>query len=121
MNGIADRTSIILDGVDRRRISVDRELLPAMRSELGQFMTPAPIAQFMASLFAPMSGEVLLLDPGAGIGTLTSAFIERAVAERRSTAIDVCAYEVDQVMRRHLSVTMRECSEVCRHVDIKFH
>jgi adenine-specific DNA-methyltransferase len=121
MNGFTDRTSIILDGVERRRIRADRELQPAMRSKLGQFMTPAPIAQFMASLFAPIAGEALLLDPGAGIGTLASAFVERAVTDRLSAAIDVRAYEVDQVMRRHLSVTMGECSEACRRANIGFH
>jgi adenine-specific DNA-methyltransferase len=120
MNGFANRTSIILEGVDQRRISADRELLPATRSELGQFMTPAAIAQFMASLFAPIAGEVALLDPGAGIGTLTSAFVERAVVERGSLSIDVHTYEVDQVMRRYLSATLSECEAACRHADIRF-
>ena len=38
--------------------------------ELGQFLTPNPVAEFMASLFEIHRGEVSLLDAGAGAGAL---------------------------------------------------
>jgi predicted RNA methylase len=67
----------------------------ARRAELGQFMTPAPIARFMASLFEPAPlKRAKLLDAGAGEGALSAAFIERRAAldlER----IDAHAYELD--------------------------
>lgn len=39
------------------------------RHELGQFLTPHPVAEFMASLFEVHRGEVRLLDAGAGAGS----------------------------------------------------
>lgn len=47
------------------------------KSNLGQFFTPASIASFMAGLFPEASGKCRLLDAGAGIGSLSSAFLER--------------------------------------------
>jgi hypothetical protein len=43
--------------------------------ELGQFLTPNPIAEFMASLFEIPRSEVQLLDAGAGEdGRIKSGF-----------------------------------------------
>lgn len=53
------------------------------RSSEGQFFTPAPIAQFLASWFTEKSLNqklLHLLDPGAGGGALTAAFVERIVS-----------------------------------------
>ena len=38
----------------------------AKQHELGQFLTPNPVAEFMASLFEIHRSEVHLLDAGAG-------------------------------------------------------
>lgn len=63
------------------------------KSRLGQFMTPARVAEFIASLFDPPSSEaVRLLDAGAGEGALTAAFIERVQTTARITAT---AFEFD--------------------------
>ena len=40
--------------------------------ELGQFLTPNPVAEFMASLFEIHRSEVHLLDAGAGAGALSA-------------------------------------------------
>jgi adenine-specific DNA-methyltransferase len=60
----------LLDGVDSRRREADLELSPANRAEMGQFLTPAPVARFMASLFSNLSGTIALLDILAGVGLL---------------------------------------------------
>ncbi len=61
---------------DKRRLAAASRLAPNSKSELGQFMTPAPVAEFMATLFAPVTQpEIRLLDPGAGVGSLTAAFL----------------------------------------------
>lgn len=53
--------------------SLDRD----RKAELGQFFTPAPIAQFMASMFEERElMQTHLLDPGAGLGALSIAFFE---------------------------------------------
>jgi adenine-specific DNA-methyltransferase len=66
--------------VDKVRLQANRRLNPARKVELGQFMTPIGVARFMASLFSGRKEAVHLLDAGAGIGSLTDAFINRWVA-----------------------------------------
>lgn len=58
------------------RVDASLKLDPKKRAVLGQYMTPAPIGHFMAGLFSDTSGEIRLLDAGAGIGSLTAAFVE---------------------------------------------
>ncbi len=45
--------------------------------ELGQFLTPNPVAEFMASLFEIHRSEVHLLDAGAGAGRFVHAGVRR--------------------------------------------
>jgi hypothetical protein len=40
-----------LEEIDQIRLAVSKQIPQARKSKLGQFMTPAPIARFMASLF----------------------------------------------------------------------
>lgn len=91
--------------IDRVRLTTAAGLDPQRKAELGQFMTPEPIARFMASLFFRWPQETRLLDAGAGIGSLCSAFavaFSDKVSEKASLAID--AYEIDPTMVRHLTV-----------------
>ena len=46
---------------------------------MGQFMTPAPVARFMASLFRSRRLSLRVLDAGAGVGSLSAAIV--AVAQ----------------------------------------
>jgi adenine-specific DNA-methyltransferase len=56
-------------------VSIAAILAPRQRQgELGQFLTPTPVAAFMASLFGPLPEVVRLLDAGAGAGALTAGF-----------------------------------------------
>lgn len=65
--------------IDPLRREVSAKLDRKQRSALGQFMTPTKVAEFMASLFPATDncGDIRLLDAGAGIGSLTAAFLER--------------------------------------------
>lgn len=92
--------SLVIDQV-RREAS---NLLDAKRrSNLGQYMTPSPIATFMASLFS-CNGQVKLLDAGAGVGSLTAAFFERAIKE--GTAVDAETWEIDDTLGGYLKSTL---------------
>lgn len=79
-----------------RRVSAEArgEATRARQSELGQFMTPAPVARFMASLFRPVKGPYRLLEPAAGLGALVTAVAERWRAEELSR-LEVTAHELD--------------------------
>ncbi len=80
----------------------------ARKSQLGQFMTPLSVADFMASLFAlPKSGAIRLLDAGAGHGALTSAFVKRSQSLSGNRWISATASEFDDeilpVLRANLT------------------
>jgi len=70
----------------------------ARQSELGQFMTPRGVARFMASLFPPSRLEVCrLLDPGAGEGGLSCAFLERWQSGGFGfQSVEATAFEIDE-------------------------
>lgn len=86
--------------IDLLRLEANQKLNLARKSELGQFMTPSSVAQFMASLFYPSNfAAIHLLDAGAGIGSLTAAFLERWLAEEITTkSVQVTAYEIDPTL-----------------------
>lgn len=74
---------------------------------MGQFMTPASVARFMAGLFQPRDGEFRLLDAGAGLGALTCATLDRWVAgELGQGSMSVEAHELDGRLREHLQETL---------------
>ena len=89
--------------LDRVRLEANRQLIPERKAELGQFMTPESVAKFMAGLFSQRTDAIRLLDAGAGVGSLTAAFLDRWGAD------DVCAtvYEIDGKLASYLRETLR--------------
>lgn len=94
--------------LDSIRLDVSAKLDRKQRSALGQFMTPSGVAGFMAGLFPAFKNRpVSLLDAGAGIGSLTAAFLERRVhGDFGSGQLDVTTYEIDPVLRERLADTL---------------
>jgi len=91
------------------------------RSEIGQFLTPAGIAQFMASLFARHVEQVRILDPGAGAGALFSACVANLCGRRkRPQSIEVVAYEIHEGLVPCLTETMELCRNVCCEAGVRF-
>jgi adenine-specific DNA-methyltransferase len=77
-------------------VSEEQEPEPkSSQSRLGQYMTPATIATFMAEMFErPLPTSVRLLDAGAGRGALTAAFTARWIKEG-GKRLEAHAYEFD--------------------------
>jgi adenine-specific DNA-methyltransferase len=114
-------TESLIERVDRYRADACRNLDSEQRSRLAQFFTPPHVAEFMASLFTTTSGEVHLLDAGAGVGTLTAAFVEKTCRRSpRPTRISAKAYELDPLLVEYLHSTLLECQEMCDELQIKF-
>jgi len=100
----------LLELAEQNRTEANKLLNPKTKSSLGQFMTPAPICLFMADLFDNMKGNIKLLDPGCGVGSLSAAFIDRALTlGRESLAVDV--YDIEDVMLPFLDKTLKACNE----------
>ena len=88
--------------IDNTRLEANGRLNPVRKIELGQFMTPTSIAQFMAALFSKRNGPVLLLDAGAGVGSLADAFLQYWGRD----GVGVSAYEIDPTMVSYLQTTL---------------
>jgi len=111
----------LLEGVDLIRLDATRRLDESRRMEMGQFLTPAPVARFMASMFTTLGSVIRLLDAGAGVGSLSAAFIaEMCRSKRRPTELLVTAYEVDPVLLEYLRDTFKACRAECERAGIKF-
>ncbi|AUX48561.1 SAM-dependent methyltransferase [Sorangium cellulosum] len=114
--------SSLLGAVDLHRAEACRHLDPARRSALGQFLTPPPVASFMASLFQQLGPSVRLLDAGAGVGTLTAALVAEACSRPAPPAeIHAVGYELDPDFVKLLSESMAACRAACRPLGITFH
>lgn len=97
-----------LESVDKIRLQVAGGRTKTLKSSMGQFMTPSSTAQFMASLFSPVKGQPCrLIDAGAGIGSLSSAFLDRCVSgDLAFDSVAVSAFEFDASIHDHLRKTL---------------
>lgn len=92
----------MLATIDTIRKEATKQLNPNTKGELGQFMTPGIIAEFMASLFQKCDGSIQLLDAGAGVGSLTIAFLERMKSVKSPQTTHITAYEIDPMLLRYM-------------------
>src|SRR5580658_7123080 len=91
------------------------------QGELGQFLTPAPVASFMASLFGPLPKVVRMLDAGAGAGALTTALVSRLCEGNNDVrSVQATLYEIDPLIQDDLSETMQHCQRRCAEAGIHF-
>ena len=111
----------LVDELDRLRIEASSRLNPQRKIELGQFLTPGSVARLMASMFATASRDsIRLLDAGAGVGTLTAAWIDEFCSrDVRPREITVVAYEIDPTLSDYLQLTVEACRLRCERADIR--
>lgn len=102
-----------------RRQACER-LGEAKRAEMGQFLTPLPVAQFMASMVRLGQPSIRLIDAGAGTGSLTAALIAEICGRRtRPEEIAVTAWEIDGQLAEYLKTTLRLCQTECQQIGIR--
>ncbi|MBS3932960.1 MAG: Eco57I restriction-modification methylase domain-containing protein [Truepera sp.] len=101
----------MLSAVEKNRRQISKNTEAKKKSQLGQFLTPQRIAVFMASLFSDKGGHCRLLDAGAGIGSLSAAFLERWDSGNLPfNSVDLVAFEIDPALHPHLWQTFRQYS-----------
>ena len=112
----------LTERTDARRLITNGRLEPKRKSAYGQYMTARLVAQFMASLFGKKRlGPVRLLDAGAGVGSLTTAFVEEfCQRDEAVSSIVTTAYELDPIMSEALQTTLDDCERVCETAGIQF-
>ncbi|MEH2325243.1 MAG: BsuBI/PstI family type II restriction endonuclease [Nostoc sp.] len=112
----------LLAEVDLHRAVVSLKLRQDKKVSMGQFLTPASVAQLMAGMFNRLDlPEISLLDAGAGIGSLLAAFVVQVCQHQKHTSsLRVVAYEIDPFLIRYLHQTLELCEKECQRVGISF-
>ncbi len=118
---LTPQPAFLADQVETIRLAANAGLDDSQRGEMGQFMTPAPTTRLMAALFDDLSGDIRLLDAGAGVGSLTAAAIEEACTrEVRPGSMTVTTYELEDSLIEPLRETHRLCEQVCTRASVGF-
>lgn len=109
----------LIERTERRRRAVSDELDRGHRAQWGQFFTPAPVADFLAQLIElPTSGRLVLLDPGAGTGSLTAAVVARAIRDRATCELHCVAFEADETLQSSLARTLADCERCAAFAEV---
>lgn len=105
-----DTPETLVSATERRRVEAIGILPASQRADLGQFFTPLRAATLIASMpRLPRSGTMRILDPGAGVGSLTAAIVARAIQENPHLALEIIAVEADPHVTPYLEQTMEDC------------
>jgi adenine-specific DNA-methyltransferase len=118
LSGNSDSLRLAMDA-SRKEASL--RLDPRRRAQMGQFLTPSPVAIFMASMFDCTKSHIRILDPGAGTGSLSAALV-RAMCQRPHgpASLALTAYEVDPLLIDYLRETLDRCQATCEMRGISF-
>ncbi len=99
----------MLSTVEQTRLRLSKNTEAKKKSQFGQFLTSARTAAFMASLFPDSKGRCRLLDAGAGIGSLSAAFLDRwNTAGFDFQRVELDAFEIDDSLCSYLSRTLEK-------------
>lgn len=119
-SNIAAITKTITQAEERRHSTIadlDRE----ERSIHGQFMTPMNIACLMAEMFTAFPSVLRVLDAGAGTGSLTAAFVKECCSRlKKPDSVHCTAFEINDVLARHLGDALRDCETIAKQSNISF-
>jgi adenine-specific DNA-methyltransferase len=97
----------LLTDVEQARLRLSKDTDAKKKSQFGQFLTPSGTAAFMAGLFPPAEGTCRLLDAGAGIGSLATAFLERwSSGGFGFQRVELDAFEIDHSLHNQLAKTL---------------
>ncbi|MCP4602485.1 MAG: SAM-dependent methyltransferase [Proteobacteria bacterium] len=121
MNSTFSSEIDLLELVEQSRAKSYSKLDKKQRSKKGQYGTPDPVAKLMASMFSIKVPEVRLLDAGAGVGSLTAAFLMEACKRKvRPRTIHAVLFEDDHTLSQVLSDNMELCEKFCKERSVLF-
>ncbi len=111
----------LIERVELLRLKATQKLDATQQAKMGQFLTPPPTACLLASMFDVSNSSIRLLDAGAGIGSLTAAFIHRICQlNKKPKYLSITAYEIDSSFINYLSETIKICESECNQAGIHF-
>ena len=99
----------MLSTIEQTRLRLSKNTEAKKKSQFGQFLTSARTAAFMANLFPDSKGICHLLDAGAGIGSLSAAFLDRwDTAGFDFQRVELDAFEIDDSLYSYLNQTLEK-------------
>lgn len=119
----ADRTDDAAAGLtartETRRVRALQALATDQQAHLGQFFTPERAAELIAAMPRLTAGRLRILDPGAGVGSLTAALVARAMRECPDLELEIVALEVDEQVTPYLQETLDDLVATADAVGMK--
>lgn len=114
-------TTDLLGKIEAFRGPATKLLDPHLRRKWGQFFTPKPVAEFMATMCRGRKNNIRLLDAGAGTGILSAAMITKLLSRKKPPkSITVTAFEIDPTLHGYLDDTYILCAEMCKKRGVAF-
>ena len=111
----------LLEQIEFFRLVVQRKLDPEKKARLGQIFTPSSVASMMAKMLAGREPYFHILDAGAGIGTLFTAYIDEICRRNvKPQHIFITACEIDEELVPYIEETLRLCQRRCELAGITF-
>ena len=105
---------------DRIGAGVVARKTAAQRKAGGLYLTPIPVADFMATYVSANQSRVRVLDPAAGSGILLCAVVEHlAVNNDRLREVHLVAYETDPDLQDALSEVFNDLKAWAAHRGIE--
>ncbi|CDT81402.1 Modification methylase PstI [Vibrio coralliirubri] len=117
LNPLSDSLTFRIDEI---RIHANSLLDEETRGKKGQFMTPASAARILSDMFRNLDGELNVLDAGAGVGSLTTSLVERALREFHPTSINAHAWELEDALVENLNHSFVLCQEASSESKVAF-
>ncbi|MFI6174487.1 Eco57I restriction-modification methylase domain-containing protein [Nonomuraea sp. NPDC051191] len=107
-----DPIEALISRTEARRQKVSAQLSPKSRSALGQYFTPDDAARLIASMVTmPEDSDLRLLDPGAGVGSLTAALVAHLISGEYKGRVEIVAVEVDPQLLPYLQETLNDVAK----------
>ncbi|MBD2483954.1 Eco57I restriction-modification methylase domain-containing protein [Planktothrix sp. FACHB-1365] len=112
-----------LNEVDLLRLRITPKIDKVKQQKWGQFFTPFPVADLMARMFQNLNlPEISLLDAGAGMGSLSAAFVSIVCQQPKPPdSLRIIAYEIDPSLKEYLKQTLELCTQQCESYKISLH
>jgi adenine-specific DNA-methyltransferase len=108
--------------LDKTRLEMSSALHSESRSAKGQYFTPVATARLMASMSTIKGQCIRVLDPGAGIGILSAAWVVEMLSSlERPREVRLSAFEADELLIPALRRTLSLCEEACANAGICCH
>jgi adenine-specific DNA-methyltransferase len=117
--------SLMVYSFTQRSLDIGQRILARRalqsRKENGQFLTPMPLARFMAEQLGTVQDGDHILDPAMGSGTLLCALIERLIEENGPVEVCMDGFELDVELFMAAQSTLNDAAAYGAEQGIRVH